>query len=137
MNTVSLRMRFIAPAILRWGMAGVFLWFGTQQLLHTANWVGFVPAWVIAVSPLSATDLVHANGVFEIIFGLALLVGFHVRFVSFFLTLHMFQIAASLGYSAIAIRDFGLAIASLAIFLFGADSLTLDGRNKTSSIENL
>lgn len=133
MNTLSFRMRTMAPVLLRWGMAGVFLWFGMQQLLHTASWVGFVPEWVVAVSPLSATDLVHANGVFEIIFGLALLVGFHVRFVSFILAVHMIQITASLGYNAIAIRDFGLAVATFAVFLFGADRFSVDREKEDSS----
>lgn len=130
----SNRLRSFAPIVLRLGIAAVFLWFGTQQLLHTDAWVGFVPDWVVAMSPISAADLVHLNGAFEIVFGLALLVGFHTRFVSFFLMLHMFQIASSLGYNAIAVRDFGLSVATLAIFLNGADWLTLDWKRATPSI---
>lgn len=120
------RLNPLAPAVLRVGLALVFLWFGSQQLLETERWTGFVPEAIVAMSGLSAELLVRANGVFEIIFGSLLLLGFQTRIVALLLALHMFQITGTVGYSAIGVRDFGLSVATLAIFLQGADEYGLD-----------
>jgi hypothetical protein len=39
---------------------------------------------------------------------------------------HLLGISLSLGFSAIAIRDFGLSMATIAIFFYGIDKCTLD-----------
>jgi uncharacterized membrane protein YphA (DoxX/SURF4 family) len=124
MNTSSVSK--YAPTVLRIGMALVFLWFGTQQLMHAADWTGFIPDFVVNMLPVAPETFVLGNGLFEVVFGLALILGIFTRFVSFILALHMLGIAFSLGWSAIGIRDFGLTIATTTIFLFGADYYTLD-----------
>ncbi|MEK7609523.1 MAG: DoxX family protein [Patescibacteria group bacterium] len=118
----------IAPIILRIAMSLVFLWFGSQQLIHPSNWLSFVPDSVVSFSHLSATILVHFNGAFEIVFGLALLFGFFTRTSALLLGLHLFNITLSLGLSAIAVRDFGLSMATLAIVFYGMDRFCLDYR---------
>lgn len=112
-----------SPVVLRVAMSLVFLWFGSQQLMHAEKWTSFVPAFVTL---LPAVKLVILNGWLEVVLGVFLLVGFHVRIVSFILAVHLFGIAGTMGFSAIGIRDFGLSLATLSVFLAGADFLCID-----------
>lgn len=117
-----------APAVLRVGISLVFLWFAFQQLTDTGTWTGFVPDIVVSLSGVSAETLVLFNGVFEMVAGLALLVGFYTRLSATLLALHMFHLLFIVGYSAIGVRDFGIAVATLSIALVEADRWTLDRR---------
>lgn len=119
-------MAGIGPTIVRIALALVFLWFGSQQLINTGAWLSFVPDFAISMSHLSAATLVHFNGAFEIVFGLALLVGFFSRTSALLLGLHLFSITLTLGLSAIGVRDFGLALATLSIVFAGGGIWTVD-----------
>ena len=50
------------------------------------------------------------------------------------LSLHVFGIALSLGYNAVAIRDFGLAFASLALAVGGAGTFSIDTKAETAPL---
>lgn len=115
-----------APVVLRVGISLVFLWFSYQQLTNTNSWTRMIPDVAVSLSGLSAQTLVLINGVFEAVFGLALLAGFYTRISASLLALHMFHITFVVGYGAIGVRDFGLAMATLSIALAGADAWTLD-----------
>jgi uncharacterized membrane protein YphA (DoxX/SURF4 family) len=125
MNTKN-KPSSVPLAVLRIGMSLVFIWFGTQQFLHTQSWVSYIPQWVMDMSSLDAVTLVHINGAFEIVFGIALLLGICTRVTALLLALHMAEIAFTVGYDSIGVRDFGLTIATFAIFLYGADRYCLD-----------
>ena len=112
--------------ILRLSISVVFLWFGLNQLFNFSDWVGFVPVFLTSI--LSAKILVMINGSLELILGLFMLSGLYLRFSSFILAIHLFFISLSLGYTALAVRDFGLAFATLAIFFLGPDDWCLDKR---------
>ncbi len=107
-------------------MSLVFLWFGSQQFLNPDMWIGFVPEWVVQMSPVGIVTLIHINGALELVFGTALLLGLFTRISALILALHMAHITSMIGYSSIAVRDFGLTVATLAIFLNGADHMSLD-----------
>ena len=85
---------------------------------------------VIAVKPDSACLF---EWLVEVVFGLSMFFGFYTRFVSCILALHLFDIAFIVGYNAIGVRDFGLALATASVFLFGSDVWSVDrlfdGRN--------
>jgi uncharacterized membrane protein YphA (DoxX/SURF4 family) len=117
-----------APVVVRVGVSLVFLWFGSQQLLHTSEWVGLIPDWVPSLSGLTAATLIHFNGAFEIVFGICLLVGYFTRISALLLGLHMLHIMTIVGYNDIGVRDFGLAMATISVFLHGMDKLCLDSR---------
>lgn len=117
-------MRTAAPAVVRVGLALVFLWFGAMQLQNPDVWVGFVPSWIASTS-VAPTTVITFNGIFELVFGLALLVGVYVRAVALLLALHLFGIAY-IARGDIGMRDFGLAVATLGIFFFGDDTLSLE-----------
>ena len=126
--TPKITLKEVAPIVVRIAMSLVFLWFGSQQLMNTSAWLSFVPDVALSISGLSAVALVHFNGAFEIVFGLCLLGGFFTRTSALLLGLHLLSISLSLGASAIAIRDYGLALATLSVFLYGMDRLCLDTR---------
>ena len=124
----NITLRDSAPIVVRIALSLVFLWFGSQQLMNTPMWLSFVPDAATSISGLSATTLVHFNGAFEIVFGLCLLAGFFTRTSGLLLGLHLLGISLNLGFSAIGVRDLGLALATISIFLYGMDRLTLDYR---------
>lgn len=109
--------------LLRVALAFVFLWFGFSQISDAAMWVSYVPNW--ATSIMSAGSLVLLNGVFEIIAGTLLAFGIFPRYVALVLGLHLLIISLSLGFTAVGVRDIGLACATLALFLLGNDRFTL------------
>ena len=116
--------------LLRISLSLVFLWFGISQLLNPSEWAGFVPQIVQNIFfnsfGITSIHLVYTNALLEIVFGLFLLIGFYTQFSSIVLALHLFGIAFSMGLSAIAIRDYGLALATLSVFFNKADSWCLD-----------
>ncbi len=117
--------KFSSP-ILRIGISIVFLWFGVNQIVEPNSYIGFLPDWLTGMSPVSPMTIVYLNGLFEIIFGTALLFGLYTRFVALLLFLHMADITFTVGFDAIGVRDFGITIASLVVWLNGYDFLTLD-----------
>ena len=114
--------------ILRISLSLVFLWFGINQIYSPLEWVGFIPNFLSQI--ISAKTLIILNGSFEIIFGLMMLTGLYLRIVSLFLSLHLISIALSLGYSALLVRDLGLAFAVLATLFLGPDKWCLDKKNE-------
>ncbi len=121
-----INMNRYAPIVLRYSMAIVVLWFSTQQFMHNANFTAYVPESAASLSHLSISTLVYLNATFELIFGILLLIGWKVRISAFLLALHLFDIMYIVGYGEIGVRDFGLAMATLSVFLSGPDELSLD-----------
>lgn len=120
-------MQKFAPAVVRVGVSLVFLWFGTSQISNPSIWLGFLPAWT-AHLPISQTMFVYINGGSEILFGALLLLGIFTRVSALLLALHLGGIILSIGYSDIAVRDFGLTLATFSVFLYGPDIFALDSR---------
>ncbi len=112
-----------APVILRYGMSAVILWFGFQQFLHTESWTAYVPDSIVSMTGISAITLVYVNATFEVVFGFLMVFGWQTRLVSLLLGLHMLDIMWVVGYGEIGVRDFGLAIATLVVFMNGSDFL--------------
>ncbi len=103
--------------LLRLGLAAVFLWFGFSQLLDSLKWVSVVPQWAVDLAHLPPAFIVMGNGLFEVILGSLLAMGFFVRSISLILALHLIPITADFGFVATGVRDFGLVVASLALSL--------------------
>lgn len=116
-----------APAVVRASVALVFLWFGVSQLLAPGDWLAWLPQWAFNL-PLEAMTLVYLNGTFETVFGAALLAGYATRFAALLLSLHTLHVVSVVGYNDIGVRDFGLALATFAVFLRGPDAWSLDSR---------
>ncbi len=119
-----------ASVFLRFGMAIVILWFSFQQFFEASSWTSYVPDGVIGMTHLSAITLVYLNAIFELVFGILLFLGWQTRIVAFLLALHLFDIMYVVGYGEIGVRDFGLAVATLVIFMNGADMLCVQQKEK-------
>ena len=114
----SEKMQRIGFILLRIGMALVFIWFGTEQLIQPKAWTGFVPTWAVP-SFLNVTQMVLINGLFEIVASSLLILNVFTRFVALLLALHLIGIAATIGINPIGVRDLGLAIATFSLSLLG------------------
>lgn len=108
-----------APIVLRFGIAFVFLWFAINQFMSPIDWTGFVPEQIAAIA--DPTMLVYGNAVFELVFGILLLLGLWPRITALLLGMHLIGISIGLGYNSIMIRDIGLSLATLAIAMHGPD----------------
>lgn len=126
MQKIILFLETHASAVLRYGMAAVILWFSLQQFMHTSNWTAYIPDSIVSMTGLSAMTLVYINAVFEAVFGLLLLIGWQTRIVAFLLALHLFDIMWVVGYGEIGVRDFGLALSTLVVFMNGPDVFCVD-----------
>lgn len=118
-------MKNFSSILIRIAIAAVFIWFGIQQLIDPTSWLGFLPTWVNNI-PISQTAFIYLNGWFELIFGTALLFGFYSRIAALLLGLHLLGITQSVGYGAIGVRDFGLALSALSIAAAGTSPFSLD-----------
>lgn len=124
-----------APAVLRFGMAALFLWFGLSQVINPSAWMSWLPERVLSIPWLGGTTIIFLNGTFETLGGILLAVGLWTRWAALLLSLHLFFIAYEIGYNDIGVRDFSLAVATLALSLFGPDRFTIDskmGANRVS-----
>ncbi len=122
-------MQSLSPyglTIIRVGLAGVLLWFGVNQLMEAESWVGYVPEFVPALLGVPGTTLVLANGAIEIACGVLLFLGVFTRIVALVMGIHLVLIAASLGNTAVAVRDWGLAAAFIGLAFTGAGAWSVD-----------
>lgn len=133
-------------AIVRIGLALVLLWFGIHQLINPESFLGYMPQWLYSHEPQMmhehSLQLMHNvpkpsvhfilmfNGIFEVIIGLALLIGIYTRIIAFIAALHLLSIAFSLGYNDIAIRDLGLTMMAISLIFSGGGILSLDNKIK-------
>ena len=86
-----------------------------------------MPQWTESLG-LSATMIVLLNGLFEVVLGVLLAIGFYTRIAALLLSLHLLFIAYEIGYNDIGVRDFALAVATFSLALFGPDQFSLDKR---------
>lgn len=117
-------MNTIAVKILRYSFAFLFLWFGSMQLMHPLDWIGFLPVWTGQL-PLAPATLIILNGCFEIMAGILLAIGLFSRWVALLLCLHLAYIAYAVG-DAIGMRDIFLAMTGSALVFCRAEPGTVD-----------
>lgn len=120
--------RFSKP-IVRIAMGILFILFGIMQIRHPVEWSGFVPQFMINLG-LSAVTVIKANALLEMSLGALMLIGLYTHLSSLILSIHLFFIAATLGLNDLAVRDFGLAFATLSVFFSGPDDFCLDMKFK-------
>ncbi len=113
-----------SPILIRISISLLFLWFGATQIFNPEYLAGYLPDFILASD--YANNFLLLNGVFEVVFGLLLLIGLFTKIASLILALHLLGISFSLGYNDIAVRDFILSLVAFSIFLNGKDKLCLD-----------
>ena len=118
-----------APILARYGVGIVFFIFGIDQLVRPGAWIAWVPSYVINFGTnfgMNNISFIYFNGLFDLIIGFLLIIGIFVRIVALIGALHVAGIIISLGYSDISVRDFGLLLILISVFLNGPDELCLD-----------
>lgn len=110
----------IGRGILRYSLAGVYLWFGFSQLFDSVSWVGMVPDWAVNLSPIPPAMIVILNGVLEIVLGFLLVINVLVAPAAFILAAHLIVIALGMGMNPTAVRDLGLTLATFALGFLSA-----------------
>lgn len=100
--------------VLRIGLGLTLIYAAVGIFTNPAAWVGFVPVWL---QVLGGDLFLYGHAVFELILGLALLFGFFLPLVSFLIFLDLLAILLFYGVDDVTFRDFGLLMASLALFL--------------------
>ncbi len=126
----NMELEKYSKPILRIVMALVFLYFGFSQMYNPDAWTGFVPQKLIDISPFTANNLVMMNAMLELSLGIFLILGLYTRFSSLVLSLHLFGISFSIIPTSLplAVRDFGLAFATLVVFLNEKDNYCIDNK---------
>src|SRR3989338_6424786 len=119
--------QWLAPILLRTGIAVVFLIFGVDKFFHVDSWLAYVPVWAAKMIPIDMTLFMYIQGVIEALLGFLLLIGFWSRTISFLCALHLAGIIVALGYNEITVRDFGLFMATLVLSLREQGKWSIDG----------
>jgi len=118
------------PLVLRVGLGLIFLWFGFQQVTDTAAWLGWVPPWVLGMSPVGAETIIMVNGIAQLVFALFLFLGLFLRVFALLAAVHMLGILVSVGFNEIGVRDFAIFTGALALALYGESKYSLDSWRK-------
>ncbi|HET7071586.1 MAG TPA: hypothetical protein VFI40_12225 [Nocardioides sp.] len=105
--------------LLRIGFVVLPLWMGIDKFAKVLNtdWPGYLAPWIVDVLPFSAQTAMYVVGVVEIVAGI--LVALKPRYASYVVALWLAGIIINLltfsGFYDIALRDFGLLVAAVAL----------------------
>lgn len=79
------------------------------------SWLGFVPHWIANI--LDPKIFLYLHSGFELILGVLFLIGIFPKIISLLTFFDIFAILIFYGVDDVTFRDFGLMMASLALFL--------------------
>ncbi|MER3581548.1 MAG: hypothetical protein C4347_01735 [Patescibacteria group bacterium] len=93
----------------------VFLVFGIWQILNPNYWSAYLPLFLRNFDP---NLLFRINGVFNLIVGFSLILNIYPLIFSLLASFHLIGVIFSIGlFNEIAIRDLGLLLLAIAIFI--------------------
>lgn len=100
------------------GFIAIPLIMGLDKFFNVlANWENYLAPWMVAISPFSAHTMMLIIGVVEI--AAAIMVALRPRYAAFVVALWLAGIIINLltysGFYDVALRDFGLLVAALAL----------------------
>lgn len=123
------KLKRYVPVVVRIGVGFVFFVFGLWQIINPSGWFGYVPNFILALG-FNPLTILLLNGIFDTIVGLSLLSGLYLRVFAGLGVLHLLFTSITLGFNDVAVRDFGLMIVLIAVFLNGKDEFCLDRKFK-------
>lgn len=111
---------FGAYWLLRIGFIVLPFWMGLDKFFNgLTDWPGYLAPWIVDLLPFSAQTAIYVVGVVEIVAGIAVAV--KARYAAYVVALWLAGIIVNLltfsGFYDVALRDFGLMIAALALAL--------------------
>lgn len=110
-------MKNLSSKILRISLAITFIWIGVLIIKDPIFWSGFLPSWILELSPLSATQLMMTTAVLDLIIGILFLVNVKVHIAALLASAHLVGILILSGIGDVTVRDIGLLGASLALLV--------------------
>jgi uncharacterized membrane protein YphA (DoxX/SURF4 family) len=118
MNETPKRPSYQAYEILHWGLAAAPIIAGLDKFFQLlVNWDQYLAPWIARLSPIGSHGLMMVVGVIEIVAGL--IVAIKPRLGAYIVFAWLWGIIINLltfpGYFDIALRDFGLSLAALAL----------------------
>ncbi len=108
-----------AKWILVASLAFVFGYFGLDKFMNPDIWIGWMPMWLEELMGFTREQWLMITGATEMFFAILLLIP-HRRVQqagSILVALHLLAILTQTGWNDIAIRDIGLLLSSVALFL--------------------
>ena len=114
--------------VLRIGLIVVLLFFGVKQMIDPLWGLSFLPGWL----PFGE-KLIIFNGLIELLLGAWLIFGYKTRLTAGLISINLLIVVLITGFNEIGVRDFGLFMASIALFLHGPDKWCLDCQEETTS----
>ncbi|MBX0324852.1 DoxX family membrane protein [Halomicroarcula sp. F13] len=120
-----------ALPVMRISLGAVIFLAGAHKLVAPDAWTKYAAPWVTALWPESIVSfelVMMANGVFELLFGVALIAGFYMTIVAGVITLSLLAVVFDLvtgviltgKFVDILIRDPGLVALALGVTLLSA-----------------
>ncbi len=114
---------FGAFVILRVGFVVLPLWMGIDKFMNAlTDWPGYLAPWIVDLLPFSAQTAMYVVGVVEIVAAIAVAV--KPRYAAYVVALWLAGIIINLltysGFYDVALRDFGLFVAALALAFLSA-----------------
>jgi uncharacterized membrane protein YphA (DoxX/SURF4 family) len=109
---------YAAFLLLRTGFVVLPIWMGIDKFANGMTyWPHYLAPWIVGLLPFSAQTAMYVVGVIEIVAGLAVAV--KPRYASYVVALWLAGIIVNLlsypGFYDVALRDFGLLVAALAL----------------------
>jgi len=108
---------------LRVGFVVLPLWMGIDKYFNTlTDWPHYLAPWIVRLLPFSGQTAMYVVGAIEIVAGIA--IALKPRYASYVVALWLAGIIANLlsysGFYDVALRDFALLVAALALALLSA-----------------
>lgn len=109
--------------LLRIGFVALPLWMGIDKYFNgLTDWPGYLAPWIVRLLPFSAQTAMYVVGAIEIVAAVG--VALKPRYASYVVALWLAGIIVNLltysGFYDVALRDFGLLVAALALALLAA-----------------
>ena len=111
--------KHVAMVLLIAALAFVFLVFGAWKFVAPILWIGWIPPWMEGFLGLSRETWLSIIGALEVVFAILLLVPLRrVRRIGCVLVMaHLVAVLTQTGWNDVFVRDAGLLVASLALFV--------------------
>lgn len=101
--------------ILRFGLGITFLLIGISIWQEPELWGSFLQPWAASLAGGPTITTMMFVAILDIALGILLIIGLWTEIVALIAALHLLSIIIGFGYNDIAVRDFGLLTAALAL----------------------
>lgn len=108
-------MKSTAYHIIRVGMAITFLWIGVLIFKDPESWGGLLQPWAVSLLVVPLKQAMVGTAILDMAIGVFLLIDVLPWLAGLLGSIHLVIILATVGISAITVRDIGLLGGTLAI----------------------